>query len=161
MIWPRRSRAGQVRALSKGEAMSDRSPRSAHWLRTYDRRFTKPDLVAGLTAAAVVLPKGLAYATIAGLPVEVGLYTSFAPMVIYALLGSSRLLSVSTTTTIAILTAGALGRVAPDGGHAELIAATATLSLLVGAMRPSADAVRIAIVVVVLTLRSRDEPSSA
>jgi len=96
----------------------------------YDWRFAKPDLVAGLTAAAVVLPKGLAYATIAGLPVEVGLYTSFVPMVIYAFLGSSRLLSVSTTTTIAILTAAALGEVAPNGGAAELVAATATLSTI-------------------------------
>ena len=54
---------------------------SAGNLLSYDRRFAKPDLVAGLTAAAVVLPKSLAYATVAGLPVEVGLYTSFVPMV--------------------------------------------------------------------------------
>ncbi|HQR22290.1 MAG TPA: SulP family inorganic anion transporter, partial [Burkholderiaceae bacterium] len=47
------------------------------------------DLVAGLTAAAVVLPKAMAYATVAGLPVAVGLYTAFVPMVIYALLGTS------------------------------------------------------------------------
>ena len=49
----------------------------------------------------------MAYATIAGLPVQVGLYTAFVPMVVYALLGTSRPLSVSTTTTIAILTAAA------------------------------------------------------
>ena len=48
------------------------------------------DVVAGLTAAAVVLPKAMAYATVAGLPVAVGLYTAFVPMVLYALLGSSR-----------------------------------------------------------------------
>jgi len=46
------------------------------------------DIIAGLTAAAVVLPKAMAYATVAGLPVEVGLYTAFIPMIIYALLGS-------------------------------------------------------------------------
>ena len=63
------------------------------------------DLVAGLTAAAVVLPKAMAYASVAGLPVAVGLYTAFLPMVIYALLGSSRVLSVSSTTTVAILAA--------------------------------------------------------
>ena len=62
------------------------------------------DIVAGLVAAAVVLPKAMAYATVAGLPVAVGLYTAFTPMVIYALLGSSRVLSVSSTTTLAILT---------------------------------------------------------
>jgi high affinity sulfate transporter 1 len=90
------------------------------------------DLVAGLTAAAVVLPKAMAYATVAGLPVAVGLYTSFVPMVIYALLGSSRVLSVSSTTTLAILTGTQLGLVVPDGDAAKLITATAALTALVG-----------------------------
>ena len=72
------------------------------------------DVVAGLTAAAVVLPKAMAYATVAGLPVAVGLYTAFIPMVIYALLGTSRVLSVSSTTTLAIL-AGA--RAWPGGAR--------------------------------------------
>ena len=62
------------------------------------------DVIAGLTAAAVVLPKAMAYATVAGLPVSVGLYTAFVPMIVYALLGTSRVLSVSSTTTLAILT---------------------------------------------------------
>src|SRR3954449_4503496 len=47
------------------------------------------DVIAGLTAAAVVLPKAMAYATVAGLPVSVGLYTAFVPMIVYALLGTS------------------------------------------------------------------------
>ena len=75
----------------------------------------RPDLVAGLTAAAVVLPKAMAYATVAGLPVSVGLYTAFVPMIVYALLGTSRVLSVSSTTTLAILTATQLGIAVPDG----------------------------------------------
>ena len=77
------------------------------------------DMVAGLTAAAVVLPKAMAYATVAGLPVAVGLYTAFIPMVIYALLGSSRVLSVSSTTTLAILAGTQLGLVVPDGDPAK------------------------------------------
>ena len=92
------------------------------------------DIVAGLTAAAVVLPKAMAYATVAGLPVAVGLYTAFVPMAIYALLGTSRVLSVSSTTTIAILTGTQLGLVVPDGDPARLLTATATLTALVGAM---------------------------
>ena len=92
------------------------------------------DVVAGLTAAAVVLPKALAYATVAGLPVAVGLYTAFIPMVIYALLGSSRVLSVSSTTTLAILAGTQLGLAVPDGDPGKLVTATATLTLLVGAM---------------------------
>jgi SulP family sulfate permease len=92
------------------------------------------DVVAGLTAAAVVLPKAMAYATVAGLPVEVGLYTAFIPMVVYALLGSSRVLSVSSTTTLAILAGTQLGLVVPDGDPAKLLTATATLTALVGAL---------------------------
>ena len=92
------------------------------------------DVVAGLTAAAVVLPKAMAYATVAGLPVAVGLYTAFIPMVIYALLGSSRVLSVSSTTTLAILTGTQLGVAVPDGDPAKLVTVTATLAVLVGAM---------------------------
>jgi len=90
------------------------------------------DVVAGLTAAAVVLPKAMAYATVAGLPVAVGLYTAFIPMVIYALLGTSRVLSVSSTTTLAILTGTQLGLVVPDADPARLVTATATLTALVG-----------------------------
>src|SRR4051794_13189396 len=92
------------------------------------------DVVAGITAAAVVLPKAMAYATVAGLPVAVGLYTAFVPMVIYALLGSSRVLSVSSTATLAILTGAQLSLVVPDGDPAKLVTATATLAALVGAL---------------------------
>ncbi len=92
------------------------------------------DIVAGLTAAAVVLPKAMAYATVAGLPVAVGLYTAFVPMLIYALLGTSRVLSVSSTTTLAILAGTQLGLSVPDGDPAKLITATATLTAMVGVM---------------------------
>lgn len=92
----------------------------------------KADTVAGLTAAAVVLPKAMAYATVAGLPVAVGLYTAFVPMLVYALLGSSRVLSVSSTATLAILAGTQLGLAVPDGDPARLVTATATLGVLVG-----------------------------
>ena len=104
------------------------------------------DVVAGLTAAAVVLPKAMAYATVAGLPVEVGLYTAFIPMVIYALLGTSRVLSVSSTTTLAILAGTQLGLSVPDGDPGKLITATATLTALVGAMLLAARLLRLGFV---------------
>ena len=103
----------------------------------------RADLFAGLSAAAVVIPKAMAYATIAGLPVQVGLYTAIVPMAVYAALGSSRPLSVSTTTTIAILTGAELGRVAPGSGPGELIAAAGTLAVLVGVMLCAASALRL------------------
>ena len=104
------------------------------------------DVVAGLTAAAVVLPKAMAYATVAGLPVAVGLYTAFVPMIIYALLGTSRVLSVSSTTTLAILAGTQLGLVVPDGDPAKLITATATLSAMVGVFLVLASVLRLGFV---------------
>jgi SulP family sulfate permease len=104
------------------------------------------DLVAGLTAAAVVLPKAMAYATVAGLPVAVGLYTAFVPMLVYALLGSSRVLSVSSTTTLAILTGTQLGLAVPDADPARLVTATATLTAMVGALLLAARLMRLGFV---------------
>lgn len=100
------------------------------------------DVVAGLTAAAVVLPKAMAYATVAGLPVSVGLYTAFVPMIVYALLGTSRVLSVSSTTTLAILAGAELGMVVPDGDPGKLITAAATLTALTGALLIAACVLR-------------------
>jgi sulfate permease, SulP family len=116
------------------------------WAVEYRKEWLRLDVIAGLTAAAVVIPKGLAYATIAGLPVQVGLYTALFPMVIYALLGTSRVLSVSTTTTIAILVAAALGTIAADGDPAVLLRATATLALLVGGILIAASILRLGFV---------------
>jgi sulfate permease, SulP family len=104
------------------------------------------DVVAGLTTGAVIIPKAMAYAMMAGLPVQVGLYTALVPMVIYAVLGTSRVLSVSTTTTLAILTAAQLGQVVPNGNPADLLRASATLTLLVGAALLLASVLRLGIV---------------
>ena len=113
------------------------------WWGDYHRDWLKPDVIAGLTAAAVVIPQALAYAAVAGLPVEVGLYTAFLPMLIYAWLGTSRPLSVSTTATLAILTGAALDRVVPQGDGANLLAALPTLTLLVGVVLVLAAVLRL------------------
>ena len=115
------------------------------WAVGYRKDWIRLDVVAGLTAAAVVIPKALAYATLAGLPVQVGLYTALFPMVIYALLGTSRPLSVSTTTTLAILVAANLARVGSDDPNV-LISATATLTLLVGVILVAASVLRLGFV---------------
>ena len=99
------------------------------WMLGYRRPWLRLDVIAGLTAAAVIVPKAMAYATVAGLPVQTGLYTALVPLLIYALLGSSRVLSVSTTTTIAILLAAQLD---PSATDADRISATATLTAMVG-----------------------------
>ncbi|HTS02674.1 MAG TPA: SulP family inorganic anion transporter, partial [Thermoanaerobaculia bacterium] len=121
-----------------------RRPRIAlDWLASYRKEWLPADVVAGLTAAAVVIPKALAYATIAGLPVQVGLYTAFVPMVIYAVLGTSRPLSVSTTTTLAILTGAELAEVSATGDPATMLRAAATLTLMVGAVLVLAGLLRL------------------
>jgi len=104
-----------------------------NWLPSYQKESLRHDVVAGLTAAAVVIPKAMAYAAIAGLPLVIGLYTSLVPLIIYAVMGTSRPLSVTSTSTIAILSAGAIGLVAPGGDTATLMAVSATLALLTGA----------------------------
>ena len=112
-------------------------PASASW---------RPDIIAGATAAAVVLPKAMAYATVAGLPVSVGLYTALVPMAVYALLGTSRVLSVSSTTTLAILVATELAIAVPDGDAGRLLTATATLTALTGLLLIAASMLRLGFV---------------
>ena len=109
----------------------------------YRKEWLRPDIIGGLTAAAVVIPKAMAYATIAGLPVQVGLYTAFLPTVIYAVLGSSRPLSVSTTTTIAILTGAELSQVGGGASMTALLRASAMLTLLVGGFLVLASVLRL------------------
>ena len=101
-------------------------------LRSYHRAWLAKDLVGGLATGAVVVPQAMAYATIAGLPIEVGLYTCMVPMAVYALLGGSRTLSVSTTSTVAVLTASTLlaADVASDSDYP--VRDLATLTVLVG-----------------------------
>jgi SulP family sulfate permease len=119
---------------------------AAGWLPRYERPWLRADVLAGLTAAAVVIPKAMAYATIAGLPVEVGLYTALVPMAVYAVLGTSRPLSVSTTTTLGILCASALGAAVPHAEPAALVTASATLALLTGAILLLARVLRLGFV---------------
>ncbi len=116
------------------------------WLPSYRKEWLRPDVVAGLTTAAVVIPKSMAYATIAGLPIEVGLYTAFVPLIIYAILGTSRPLSTTTTTTLAILTAAELGEIVPSGDVAALLQVTALLTLMVGVVLILASILRLGFV---------------
>lgn len=102
------------------------------WLPRYRSDWLSSDLIAGLTASAVVIPKAMAYATIAGLPVEVGLYVAFLPMLVYVFMGTSRVLSVSSTSTIAILVAAELSLVTGVVGSREVLAVAAMLAFLSG-----------------------------
>jgi sulfate permease, SulP family len=111
--------------------------------RRSQRAWPRRDLLAGLTTAAVVVPQAVAYASLAGLPVETGLYVATVPMGAYALLGTSRPLSVSSTSTISILTAGALADAGVAGDAGRAAATAALLALLVAGMLVAGGLLRV------------------
>jgi SulP family sulfate permease len=117
-----------------------------YWLPRYPKDGLRFDVIAGLTAAAVVIPQAMAYAAIAGLPLEAGVYAASVPAMIYAVLGTSRPLSVSTTSTIAILTATSLAAATPGGSPEQLMSASAMLALLAGLMLVLAAVLRLGFV---------------
>jgi SulP family sulfate permease len=106
------------------------------------QRRLKADIPAGVTTAAVVIPQAMAYSTIAGLPVQVGLYTAIVPLLVYALVGASRPLSVSTTSTIAALTAVAVASADPET-TADAIQAVTTVAVLTGSILIAAGALKL------------------
>lgn len=99
--------------------------------------------MAGLTMAAVVFPQAMAYAALAGLPVQVGFYVSIVPMLVYALLGTSRALSVSTTSTLAILTAVGLADLHAGADPGRALATASALAALVGLTLIAASLLRL------------------
>ncbi len=99
-------------------------------LRGYQRSWLRGDVVAGVTVAAYAVPQVMAYAELAGLPAVVGLYAILVPLVVYALLGSSRQLSVGPESTTALLTAAAIAPLAA-GDPVRYAALAALLCLLV------------------------------
>ena len=101
-------------------------------MRPYDRRWLRTDVIAGIATGTVVIPQALAYATISGMPVQIGLYTCMLPMLVYALLGGARTLSVSTTSTIAVLVAATLAGLPGSRDAEQLMQDAFTLTFLVG-----------------------------
>ncbi|MGZ5403382.1 MAG: SulP family inorganic anion transporter, partial [Nocardioides sp.] len=91
------------------------------------------DVLAGVTVAAYLIPQVMAYAEIAGLPAVVGLWATVGPLLVYAVLGSSRQLSVGPESTTALMTAAAVGPIAA-GDPARYAALAAALGLVVGAL---------------------------
>ncbi|MBN3457166.1 SulP family inorganic anion transporter [Mycolicibacterium sp.] len=100
-------------------------------LLAYQRSWLRGDVVAGVTVAAYLVPQVMAYATVAGLPPVAGLWASLVPMAVYAVLGSSRQLSVGPESTTALMTATALAPLVV-GDSARYAALSAVLALLVG-----------------------------
>lgn len=112
------------------------------WLQGYDRATLSSDLVAALIVTVMLIPQSLAYAALAGLPPQVGLYASIAPLVLYALFGSSRVLAVGPVAVVSLMTATAIGDLAPAGSTAYWTAAI-TLAFLSGLMLLAMGALRL------------------
>ena len=103
------------------------------WGRRYDRATLVSDLVAALIVTIMLIPQSLAYALLAGLPPEVGLYASVAPLLLYAVFGTSRVLAVGPVAVVSLMTAAAIGEHAAVG-TASYWAVAITLAFLSGAM---------------------------
>ncbi|MGO4203453.1 SulP family inorganic anion transporter [Rhodococcus sp. TAF43] len=113
----------------------------------YRRSWLRADVVAGLSAGAVVIPQARAYATIADMPVQIGLYTCMVPMIVYALLGGSRTASVSTTSTIATLTASTLIGAGIASGSDDAQTALMILTLMVGVILIAARVLKLGAII--------------
>lgn len=103
------------------------------WARTYDRDTATSDLVAAVIVTIMLIPQSLAYALLAGLPAQMGLYASILPLVAYAIFGTSRTLAVGPVAVISLMTAAAVGNLGLSDPAAIAIAA-GTLAFLSGLM---------------------------
>ncbi len=101
------------------------------WGRTYNRRTFSNDMIAAVIVTIMLIPQSLAYALLAGLPPEAGIYASIAPIILYAIFGTSRALAVGPVAVVSLLTASAIGQIAEQGTAGYAIAAL-TLALLSG-----------------------------
>lgn len=115
-------------------------------LRGYGREDLRGDLSAGLTTAVMLVPQGMAYAMLAGLPPILGLYASLLPLVAYALLGTSRQLAVGPVAMVSLLVAAGVGALAPPGTE-EYVGLAVALSLLVAAIQLGMGAARLGFLV--------------
>jgi high affinity sulfate transporter 1 len=101
------------------------------WLPTYDRSWFRPDLIAGLTVAALVVPKSLGYAGIAGVPIQQGLYAAAAGAILYAIFGTSRQSATGPSSALAAVAASAVVAAGVSGGD-DAVTLVASVTLVSG-----------------------------
>ncbi len=101
------------------------------WGRSYNRDTMTNDMVAAVIVTVMLIPQSLAYALLAGLPAEMGIYASIAPIILYAIFGTSRALAVGPVAVVSLMTATAVGKIAATGSPDYIIAAI-TLAFISG-----------------------------
>lgn len=104
------------------------------WLLRYNRKYLTGDIIAGVIVAIMLVPQSMAYALLAGLPPQIGLYASIVPLIIYGLLGTSRALAVGPVAMVSLLVASALGHM-DLSSVAQYVQMAVVLSLMVGVIQ--------------------------
>src|SRR5499426_2442443 len=120
--------------MSRAGEVAERWVPGVRAARTYQRPWLRSDLVAGLVLAAILVPQGMAYAELAGLPAVNGLYTTIACLVGYAIMGPSRSLVLGPDSSVSPLIFAAITPLLAGGGEETAIALAGMLALLVGAI---------------------------
>ena len=115
------------------------------WLPRYRRTDLAGDLLAGLIVAIMLVPQGMSYALLAGLPPQVGLYASIIPLVMYGVLGTSRTLAVGPVAIVSLMVASGIGGM--NAGGAELLQLAVTLAVMVGLLQAVMGVLRIGFLV--------------
>ncbi|MEJ7705221.1 MAG: SulP family inorganic anion transporter [Geodermatophilaceae bacterium] len=121
------------------------------WVRSYRRDLLRADVSAGFTVAVLLIPQSMAYATLAGLPPQAGLYAAIVSLVVYAALGTSRYISVAPVAIDSLLVAAAVGPIA-QGDTAFYVAAAGLLAVLTGLLQLAMGVLRLGALVNFLSI---------
>jgi high affinity sulfate transporter 1 len=113
-----------------------------HWLPRYDRSWLRGDVIAGLTVVALIVPEGMAYASLAGMPPETALYGAWIALVLYAIFGGSRQIVVGASSAIAVMSASIIAGLMP-ADSAQFIALSMALALMAGLVAVLAGLLRL------------------
>lgn len=119
---------------------------SLEWIKNYKRAWLNGDISAGLTVGVMLIPQGMAYSMLAGLPPIYGLYAVTIPLIIYALLGTSRQLAVGPVAMVSLLISAGVGQLA-DAGSDQYIAMAILLAFIVGVIQFSMGIFRLGFLV--------------
>lgn len=138
--------ASNARSVRANGAAWRRYVPALTWLPAYRRQDLTGDLLAGVIVAIMLVPQGMAYALLAGLPPKVGLYASILPLILYGLLGTSRTLAVGPVAIVSLLVATGVSPLAAPGG-ADYLQLALTLALMVGVIQTLMGFLRIGFLV--------------
>ena len=124
--------SGKIKEQAEKSSGISRILPIVQWLPNYDRAWLRPDVIAGLTVAALVVPKSLGYAGIANVPIQHGLYAAAAGAILYALFGTSRQIATGPSSALAAVAASAVIAAGVSGDDDSAVALVAAITLLTG-----------------------------